>query len=71
MATIRKRGDYQWQAIVKRKGIGFTSKTFTTRKDAETWGKITEAEMLRGAYIRRADAEKTTLGELIAGFTIG
>ena len=65
MPTVRKRGDLQWQAIVKRQGIGFASKTFTTRKDAESWAKITEAEMLRGAYISRRDAEKITLSECI------
>ena len=65
MPTVRKRGDLQWQAIVKRQGIGFASKTFTTKKDAESWAKITEAEMLRGAYISRRDAEKITLSECI------
>lgn len=65
MATIRKRGDLQWQAIVKRKGIGSTSKTFLTRKDAEDWAKITEAAMIRGHYISNRDAEKTTLHELV------
>lgn len=65
MATIRKRGELQWQAIVKRKGVGSTSKTFFTKKDAEDWAKITEAEMIRGHYIKRNDAEKTTLSELI------
>ncbi len=65
MATIRNRGPYQWQAIVKRKGIGSTSKTFLSRKDAEDWSKVTEAEMIRGHYIARKDAEKTTLRELI------
>lgn len=65
MPTVRKRGDLQWQAIVKRQGIGFASKTFTTKKDAEKWAKITEAEMLRGAYISRRDAEKVTLEECI------
>lgn len=65
MPTVRKRGDLQYQAIVKRQGIGFASKTFTTKKDAEKWAKITEAEMLRGAYISRRDAEKITLAECI------
>ena len=65
MPTVRKRGDLQWQAIVKRQGIGFASKTFTTKKDAEAWAKITEADMLRGAYISRRDAEKITLSECI------
>lgn len=71
MATIRKRGELQWQAIVKRKGVGSTSKTFLTKRDAEDWSKITESEMLRGAYIRRADAEKTTVSEIIASFKTG
>lgn len=65
MATVRNRGPYQWQAIVKRKGIGSTSKTFLNKKDAEDWAKITEAAMIRGHYIKRDDAEKTTLAELI------
>jgi len=65
MATIRKRGELQWQAIVKRKGVGFTSKTFLTKKDAEDWAKIKESEMIRGHFINNRDAEKTTLGELI------
>lgn len=65
MATVRNRGPYQWQAIVKRKGIGSTSKTFLNKKDAEDWAKITESEMIRGHYIKRDDAEKTTLAELI------
>lgn len=65
MPTIRKRGPMQWQAIVKRRGIGFASKTFTTRKDAEDWAFVAQAAMVRGAYISRSDAEKTTLRELI------
>jgi integrase len=68
MATIRKRGDMQWQAIVKRKGVGLTSKTFTTRRDAEDWAKLAEADMLRGAYIKRADAERTMVAEIVDRF---
>lgn len=65
MATIRKRGDLQWQAIVKRKGHPPISKTFNTRKDAETWARRVESEMDRGAYIDRSAAETVTLHELI------
>ncbi|PIX95999.1 MAG: site-specific integrase [Hydrogenophilales bacterium CG_4_9_14_3_um_filter_63_34] len=65
MATVRKRGDYQWQAIVKRKGFSPTSKTFLNRKDAEAWATVTESEMLRGVFIPRAEAEKTTLKEAL------
>ena len=42
MPTVRKRGDLQWQAIVKRQGIGFASKTFTTKKDAEAFKRNAE-----------------------------
>jgi len=65
MATVRKRGDYPWQAIVKRKGFSPTSKTFLNRKDVEAWATVTESEMLRGVFIPRAEAEKTTLKEAL------
>ena len=65
MATIRKRGDLQWQAIVKRKGHPLLSKTFTNRKDAEAWATVIESEMVRGVFVSRAEAERTTLNECI------
>ena len=68
MATIRKRGDFQWQAIVKRKGYPLQSKTFATKKDAEVWARDIERDIDRGIYIPRGEAEKTTLGDLIARY---
>lgn len=65
MATIRKRGPYQWQAIVKRKGFPLTSKTFEARRDAEVWSRTIESEMDRGLYLPRNDAEETLLQDLI------
>lgn len=65
MATIRKRGDLQWQAIVKRQGHPLQSKTFTNRKDAEAWATVIESEMVRGVFVSRAEAERTTLNECI------
>ena len=65
MATIRKRGNLQWQAIVKRRGYGLTSKTFDTRRDAEAWARSIERDMDRGQYMPRNDAERTLLHELI------
>ncbi len=35
MATIRKRGPYQWEARIRKKGYPTQSKTFETKKDAE------------------------------------
>lgn len=40
MASIRKyRG--KWQVQIRRKGISALSKTFITKKDAETWARRT------------------------------
>ncbi len=64
MASIRNRDDV-WQVRVRVKGFEAVAKSFSTRADAEAWGKITEAEMLRGAYIKRTDAERTKLYEAL------
>ncbi|GAB3189891.1 hypothetical protein [Hydrogenophaga aquatica] len=37
MANINKRGPYQYQAIVRRKGCPCQIKTFESRQDVETW----------------------------------
>ncbi|MGE0082526.1 MAG: site-specific integrase [Thiohalomonadaceae bacterium] len=65
MASFYKRGDYQWEAKIRRKGFPSLSKTFETRQDAETWALQVEAEMKRGTFVSRAEAERTTLRELI------
>lgn len=65
MATIRKRGPYQWQAIVKRKGYPLQSKTFDYQKDAETWARDVERDIDRGIYMPRKEAEQTTIHDLI------
>ena len=69
MPTIRKRGDYQWEAQVRRKGFPPQSKTFNTRADAELWSATIESEMGRGVFIDRSDAERSTIGEIIERFT--
>lgn len=65
MATIRKRGELQWQAIVKRKGFPGQSKTWNTRKEAEAWARQIESEMDRGVFVSRVEAERATLAEII------
>ena len=64
MATFRKRSE-SWQALVKRKGFGQIARTFDTRADAEAWARLTEAEMLRGVFVTRKEAEGTTLSEAL------
>lgn len=68
MGTIRKRGDYQWQAQVRRRGYPLQTKTFETRKDAEAWVRMVEREMDSGAFVSRAAAERTTIAEIAARY---
>ncbi|MDA8328744.1 MAG: site-specific integrase [Betaproteobacteria bacterium] len=69
MPTIRKRGDYQWEAQVRRKGYPPQSKTFNTRSDADLWAATIESEMGRGVFVDRSDAERNTVGDMIDRFT--
>ncbi|MEQ0770896.1 site-specific integrase [Paraburkholderia tropica] len=65
MPTIRKRGQYQWEAQVRRRGYPAQSKTFTTKAEAEAWASMIESEMARGIWVSRSDAEATTLYEAL------
>ena len=65
MATFRKRGAYQWQAQVRKKGQPLQTKTFETRAQAEQWARAIEVEMDKGMFVSRAEAESTTLKELL------
>lgn len=69
MATIRKRGD-RWQARIQIKGTAECSKSFSSRSDAEAWAKITEAEIIRGVFIKRTDSERTTLADALTKYEI-
>ncbi len=65
MASIRKRGDLQWEARVRRRGQPIQCKTFTTKARAEAWVRQVEGEMDRGVFVSRAEAESTTLAEAL------
>lgn len=65
MASIRKRGDFQWFAQIRRRGYPIQSKTFETREAAEKWARAIERELDQGLYINRAPAEKMTLGDVL------
>ncbi len=69
MANIRKRGN-KYQARIQIKGIDQVAKSFTNKADAEAWSKITESEMIRGVYIKRTDAERTTLLEALQRYEV-
>ena len=65
MATIDKRGDFQWRVQVRRHGYPAQSKTFETREAAEKWARAIERELDIGLYINRGPAEKNTLGDIL------
>ena len=68
MATITKRGD-KYRVLVRRLGYPPISKTFSLRRDAETWGKQTEIALERGhadlAVDHREKLKGVTLSKLI------
>lgn len=65
MAKPIKRGPYQWQAQVRRKGYPTQTCTFETKREAEAWIASTETDMRKGVFVDRSEAERTTLGELL------
>ena len=68
MATFRKRGPYQWEAQIRRRGYPAQSKTFNTKVEAEAWAKMIESEMSRGVWVSRSEAEATTLYEALVRY---
>ena len=64
MAYFRKRSG-SWEASIEKKGYPRISRTFDTKAEAEAWAKITESEMVRGAFVSRKESENTTLYEAL------
>ena len=65
MASIYKRGPYQWQVLIRRKGFETQARVFNTKAEAEAWAQVTESEMVRGVFVSRKEAENTTLDEAL------
>ena len=68
MGTINKRGPYQWQAKIRRRGYPVQSKTFETKREAEAWASVIESEMSRSIFVDRSMAENTTFAEVIDSY---
>lgn len=64
MATFRKRSG-NWQAMIRRDGYPYQSKTFDTKADAEKWARDIEGQMDLGTFVSRKEAEQTTLSEAL------
>ena len=65
MATIRNRGEYQWEAQIRRKGYPAQRKTFESKSDAQAWARMIESEIDRGIFVSRVEAERTAFHQLI------
>lgn len=70
MATIRKRGEYQWCAQIEKKNratglVHKEIKTFITKDEAESWAKGVETDLARGVYNDCRQAAATPLRDLI------
>ena len=69
MATFRKRpgpgGRTAWQAQIIRRGHESQYRTFDTKAEAEAWARQIEGEIDRGVFVSRAEAESTTLVQLL------
>ena len=67
MATYRKRGG-KWQAIVRQKSIGTTSRSFHTKQAAIKW-VISIEEQLEAGTFGTLRPTHTTLGELLQRYS--
>lgn len=73
MATIRKRGEYQWQALIEKKNratglVHKEAKTFQTKDEAEIWSREIEAALARGKYDDSRQSAGTPLRDLITRY---
>jgi integrase len=65
MATIRKKGPYQWHAQIRRKGWPQQTRTFNTQAEAKAWATMIEHEMDSGVFVSRNEAESTSFAKAL------
>ena len=68
VATIVKTPSATWKAVIRKTGWPTMAKTFRTKRDAEDWSRRTEDEMVRGAYIQRAGADRLTVADALTRY---
>lgn len=67
MASFRQRSG-KWQARVIRDGYPDQTKTFESKADAEKWARALESEIDKGQFVNVSEAQRTTLGNVIARY---
>lgn len=65
MGNIKKRGEMQWQARVRRDGFPHQTKTFMYRDDAEKWVRALEREMETTGFVDRKKADTHSLAKIL------
>ena len=69
MASFRQHGN-GWQARVRRQGYPDQTKTFESKTDAEKWARSVESEIDKGQFTSIYEAQRTSLGDLIARYLV-
>ena len=67
MATFRKRNK-KWQAIVRHKDIGTTTRSFISKTNALRWVREQEERLETGVY-GRLEPSRVTLGDLLKRYS--
>ncbi|MCS6944012.1 MAG: site-specific integrase [Sutterellaceae bacterium] len=65
MASVRKRGQNQYQVEVRRRGYPRLVRTFQTVAEAKAWARQVESSIDRGDFVDRTEAQRTTLREAL------
>ncbi|WP_343585151.1 hypothetical protein [Herbaspirillum sp.] len=65
MATISKRGPYQYQAPICRQGYPFQTNAFETRVAAEAWARGIETAMRQNLFQDSRSISDITLGDAL------
>jgi integrase len=69
MASFREHGN-GWQGRIRRRGYPDIVKTFQTKADAEKWARSVESEIDKGQFVSINEAQRTTLGDVIARYLV-
>ena len=67
MASFRQHGN-GWQGRIRRRGYPDITKTLETKADAEIWARSVESEIDKGLFASINEAQRNTLGDLIARY---
>ena len=69
MASFRQHGN-GWQARIRRQGYPDITKSFQALLDAEKWARSVESEIDKGQFVNVSEAQRTSLGDLIARYLV-